>query len=42
VRRKLFASADYDRSTFDGGDARGYTDYPAAEAVAASRVVTLH
>ena len=26
----------YDRSTFYGGDARGYTDYPTAEAVAAA------
>ena len=26
----------YDRSTFYGGDARGYTDYPAAETVAAA------
>ena len=25
----------YDRSTFSGGDARGYTDYPAAEVVSA-------
>jgi N-ethylmaleimide reductase len=26
----------YDRSTFYGGDARGYTDYPVAEAAAAA------
>lgn len=26
----------YDRSTFYGGDARGYTDYPAAQSVAAA------
>ena len=26
----------YDRSTFYGGDARGYTDYPTAEAAAAA------
>lgn len=27
---------DYDRSTFYGGDARGYTDYPAAQSVEAA------
>jgi N-ethylmaleimide reductase len=33
--RRGLALTRYDRSTFYGGNARGYTDYPTAEAVAA-------
>ena len=33
--RRGLALDHYDRSTFYGGDARGYTDYPTAEAAAA-------
>jgi N-ethylmaleimide reductase len=35
IRRRLRLNR-YDRSTFYGGDARGYTDYPTAEATAAA------
>ena len=34
--RKGLPLTRYDRSTFYGGDARGYTDYPVAEAAAAA------